>query len=208
MPRKSYPLLTEIELKPIRRTKKGGILFQRFKLKCCDCHLVHDFAFAVEENGNLGIALRRNNRSTNALRRNQKRAGCCRCEVYDAPTATCRLRGIGYYDVKAAERLVKRKPRKPLVLTMRGKHRLSEYASGRGCYAPHVEHVNTRKYGILGLTKQKGNTRTISFLIDGNHRARKCFLRRRSFKVYVLTLEETASVFLGYRAPKGKQFTT
>src|ERR1051325_8176750 len=37
--------------------------------KCCDCSLVHDIAFAKEKNGQLGIAVRRNNRRTAAIRR-------------------------------------------------------------------------------------------------------------------------------------------
>lgn len=36
---------------------------------CCDCGLVHDVAFAIEDNGKLGIAMRRNKRATAQLRR-------------------------------------------------------------------------------------------------------------------------------------------
>lgn len=46
---------------------------QKLKLACCDCGLVHDVAFAIEENGNLGIAMRRNNRATTAKRRANNR---------------------------------------------------------------------------------------------------------------------------------------
>ena len=35
---------------------------------CCDCGLVHDLAFVVE-NGEIGVAARRNNRATAARRR-------------------------------------------------------------------------------------------------------------------------------------------
>jgi hypothetical protein len=41
------------------------------KFACCDCGLVHDVAFAYE-NGEIGIALRRNVRAT-AQRRRQMR---------------------------------------------------------------------------------------------------------------------------------------
>lgn len=34
------------------------------KFACCDCGLIHDIAFAIEENGKIGIALRRNKRAT------------------------------------------------------------------------------------------------------------------------------------------------
>ena len=45
--------------------KEGGHLY----FACCDCGLVHDFAFAIEENGNIGIALARDNRRTGQRRR-------------------------------------------------------------------------------------------------------------------------------------------
>jgi hypothetical protein len=35
---------------------------------CCDCGLVHTFAFAIEGNGNLGLALQRNLEETENLR--------------------------------------------------------------------------------------------------------------------------------------------
>ena len=40
-----------------------------FRLACCDCGLVHDVAVALEENGKIGIALRRNQRATGQRRR-------------------------------------------------------------------------------------------------------------------------------------------
>jgi len=39
------------------------------KFACCDCGLVHDMAFAIEEKGKLGIAFKRNNRATGQRRR-------------------------------------------------------------------------------------------------------------------------------------------
>ncbi len=42
------------------------------RLACCDCGLVHEIAFAIEENGKLGIAMKRNARATAAKRRSQK----------------------------------------------------------------------------------------------------------------------------------------
>jgi uncharacterized Zn finger protein len=39
------------------------------RLACCDCGLIHDVAFAIEKNGKIGVALRRNNRSTAQRRR-------------------------------------------------------------------------------------------------------------------------------------------
>ena len=61
-PRKKYyePVAGEW-LRPIR----AG-----YRLACCDCNLVHDVVFVVED-GKLGMAARRNNRAT-AQRRRQK----------------------------------------------------------------------------------------------------------------------------------------
>jgi hypothetical protein len=41
------------------------------RLACCDCGLVHEIAFAIEENGKLGVAMKRNARATAAMRRGQ-----------------------------------------------------------------------------------------------------------------------------------------
>jgi hypothetical protein len=48
-----------------------------FRLACCDCGLVHDFALAVEgvrKGAEVGLAAKRNNRATAARRRQSKRA--------------------------------------------------------------------------------------------------------------------------------------
>lgn len=42
------------------------------KLGCCDCGLIHRIAFAIEKNGNLGIAMERDKRATAAARRHIK----------------------------------------------------------------------------------------------------------------------------------------
>ena len=42
-----------------------------FKIACCDCGLVHNFV-VVEEDGELGMAAERNNRSTGQRRRHMK----------------------------------------------------------------------------------------------------------------------------------------
>lgn len=51
----------EIELKPK----------EIFRSACCDCGLVHDMAVAAEDNGNIGLAFRRDNRATAQLRRHR-----------------------------------------------------------------------------------------------------------------------------------------
>lgn len=56
-----YPVLQDGEGIAVQ---PGEIL----KLACCDCGLVHDVAFAYED-GEIGIALRRNNRATGQRRR-------------------------------------------------------------------------------------------------------------------------------------------
>ena len=35
-----------------------------YRIACCDCGLVHDFVFVSEDGKDIGIAARRNNRST------------------------------------------------------------------------------------------------------------------------------------------------
>jgi len=41
------------------------------RLRCCDCGLVHDVVFSIED-GKIGMATRRNNRSTGQVRRYNK----------------------------------------------------------------------------------------------------------------------------------------
>lgn len=67
----TYPVVDRLELKLRGRSKR---LFQLLKFACCDCGLVHDIGLAIEKNGNLGIALRRNNRATGQLRRQRRDA--------------------------------------------------------------------------------------------------------------------------------------
>lgn len=47
---------------------KGEVI----KFACCDCGLVHNIAFAVEENGNIGVALERDIKSTEIMRKEIK----------------------------------------------------------------------------------------------------------------------------------------
>lgn len=51
-----YPHLDRIELAKHKKIKGG---FEILKMKCCDCGLIHKLAFAIEENGKLGIAIER-----------------------------------------------------------------------------------------------------------------------------------------------------
>ena len=39
------------------------------RIACCDCGLVHNIGIAIEDNGKIGVAFERNNRSTGQLRR-------------------------------------------------------------------------------------------------------------------------------------------
>ncbi len=45
-----------------------------YRIACCDCGLVHDFAFVSEDGKPIGIAARRNNRATAQRRRRLKAA--------------------------------------------------------------------------------------------------------------------------------------
>lgn len=68
-----YPRIIDgegIELEPNKRIKGG---FELLRFMCCDCGLVHTMGFAIEKNGNLGIAMERNQRATAAARRFKKR---------------------------------------------------------------------------------------------------------------------------------------
>lgn len=67
-----YPKIPDgqgIELEPNKRIKGA---FELLKFMCCDCRLVHTMSFAIEKNGNLGIAMKRNARATAASRRAKK----------------------------------------------------------------------------------------------------------------------------------------
>lgn len=55
-----------IELEPHERK---GRAWQILRFACCDCGLIHSMAFAVEKNGNLGVAVKRENQRTAAHRR-------------------------------------------------------------------------------------------------------------------------------------------
>lgn len=47
---------------------KGDI----WKIACCDCGLVHEIALAVEDNGNIGVAIKSDKRATAQKRRHKK----------------------------------------------------------------------------------------------------------------------------------------
>jgi hypothetical protein len=55
-----------LELKPLKHNKRA---WQVLRMACCDCGLIHSLAFAVEDNGNLGIAVQLEKRRTAAHRR-------------------------------------------------------------------------------------------------------------------------------------------
>lgn len=60
-----YPVLNDGDAITI---KPGEIL----RFACCDCGLVHNMAFAYED-GEIGIAIKRNKRATGQKRRHMKR---------------------------------------------------------------------------------------------------------------------------------------
>lgn len=45
-----------------------------YRMACCDCGLVHELEFRIDDLGRVNFRARRNNRSTAALRRNKKAA--------------------------------------------------------------------------------------------------------------------------------------
>jgi hypothetical protein len=68
----------------------------------------------------------------------------------------------------------------------------------------HSFHINLNKYGIIGTYIENGEE--YNFILDGNNRAKIKLIRRQSFKVYVLNLEQTRKCYIGKRAPKGLRF--
>ena len=64
-----------LELKKVRVPGIKNRIFERVKFACCDCSLVHEFQFALEDNGNLGMALRRDFRATANRRRSKAMKG-------------------------------------------------------------------------------------------------------------------------------------
>ena len=43
-----------------------------YKMACCDCGLVHNVEFRIDDNGNINFRASRNVRSTGQMRRHQK----------------------------------------------------------------------------------------------------------------------------------------
>jgi hypothetical protein len=46
---------------------------QIYRIACCDCGLVHDFVFVSQDGNPIGIAAKRNNRSTAQRRKNNNK---------------------------------------------------------------------------------------------------------------------------------------
>jgi hypothetical protein len=74
------PVERQVRLMPkTKRMKDGeGISIEKgkiFRFSCCDCGLTHDMVLVTYENEPelIGLALRRNNRATSAMRRWKKR---------------------------------------------------------------------------------------------------------------------------------------
>ena len=64
--------LGEYEMKYIQREDYDGFEVEGeglHRISCCDCGLVHDMAVAIEDNGKIGLAFKRNNRATAQIRR-------------------------------------------------------------------------------------------------------------------------------------------
>ena len=45
---------------------------ERIQFSCCDCRLTHDVAVAIEKNGNIGLAFKRNEKQTQLNRKSWK----------------------------------------------------------------------------------------------------------------------------------------
>jgi hypothetical protein len=64
---RAYQKLEDVDSLELR-FKRGRS--EILKFGCCDCGLVHRMAFAIEKNGNLGMAVKRDKRATGAARKN------------------------------------------------------------------------------------------------------------------------------------------
>lgn len=71
----TYPEVIDGEAFELKPRGRKGRAWQVLRLACCDCGLIHSVAFAIEDNGNLGIAVRMEKRATAAHRRNAKFRG-------------------------------------------------------------------------------------------------------------------------------------
>lgn len=138
---------------------------------------------------------------------------CPRCEAHRNVVAgltrpICRLAGVGHFDVLKAEELLRRHPRKPEVVTVK---QMRRFVTEEAVFPPHCLHVNTRKFLIIGTylepaTDVGAADELRHFILDGCHRGYIRASLGRTTKAYVLTLEETQSVFIGKRAPRGKRW--
>lgn len=70
-----YPPVMDGEAFELKRHPRKKRAWEILRMACCDCGLIHSLAFAVEDNGNLGIAVRREPRRTAAHRRGKKFKG-------------------------------------------------------------------------------------------------------------------------------------
>lgn len=121
----------------------------------------------------------------------------CRLRTYRGLVA-CRVTCLGYYDVGAAEALVRRLRRRAQPVTPFD----LRVIFNSDVHPPHLAHVDTRRPGILGLAWIRG--RLTRFILEGNHRSARAIQAGRPFRLYRLTEAETASVFIGRRPPPGK----
>lgn len=118
---------------------------------------------------------------------------CERCKKLT--NQVCRVEKFGFFQVDKALTIIKRKRKKKVRVTKVNLKMMVRNAR-LDKKSPHLNHVNTNRPGILA------DNGKFLFLLDGNHRATKCFITNKTFYVYKLTPFEAGQCF-ELRPPKG-----
>jgi hypothetical protein len=137
------------------------------------------------------------------------RNNCYRCDWYLAGDQgnICLMKGIGYFDVDAARRIIRTRRRPPETLMPDEIRQFHHFITDDPTEA-HLDHVNPRKFGIVATYPLGRRRRRYRFVLEGNHRAHRAIRDGRPFRFYVLTDEESDACFLGTRPPDGMTFVT
>lgn len=124
---------------------------------------------------------------------------CVRCDWHRQGGNFVCVWPWGEWNVNAAEEIVarqKREGRARLVTikweTLRRYAQRDNWLDPANFHAPHLDHVDTSKPGIMGTTNDVPGRRR--FLLEGQHRAIQCLRTRRDFSFYLLSEEETDSI--------------
>jgi hypothetical protein len=125
--------------------------------------------------------------SNKSTKKSTKKAKCFRCKYKHSKDQAALLPGVGWFDVTAAEKILKDQPRKPILLSV---SQLKKYFRVPHYSKRHLPHVDMSKPGILGSTDLE------TFILDGCHRGFNHLQEKKPFSVFELTPFETGSVLV------------